>query len=290
MKKQILLFTACAGLGVLSLSSYETGPAAGGEGNRTPSGTNPTCSGASCHGTNDNASTVQLQLLPVGAGAPVSPGQAYTPSTVYQVVLSGTNVTLPATGKFGFQVTATNSLGANSGAFTIVGSKVHQVPVSGVNVVEHGTPLGAGSTFTTASSDNSFQWVAPGPGAGDVTFSVIVNAVNGNGVADPGDHATTAVYTFPAPTSVSELSQNIRITAYPNPANDRFSLKFEDADKGQYDVAVMDLNGRIVNRQSLNVNSNTASMTFESANWATGVYLVRIMKDGAQRVITLNKN
>ncbi len=295
MKKPILLFTALSGFAYLTLTSYMTGPAHNGEGNRTGSNPNSamqTCAGSTCHGSNDNTTQLTLTLQPItGPGAPITPGQAYTPGTVYKVVLLGSNVALPSTGKFGFQMTATDINGNNAGTFQVSsGIDVHLVDNSstmGKKVIEHTAPLGTGNNFNTNTANASFNWGAPNSGA--VTFHVIVNATNGNGSADAGDHATLASFTFADPNSVAELAEHIRITAYPNPASAQVNLRFEGADAGNYDIAVLDLNGRLLHNEQVQVTNAAASTAIQADNWASGLYMVRIMKDGAQRIIPVSK-
>ncbi len=285
MKKSPLLITAIAAMGYLTLASNDSGPAAEGTGNRTQSNPNTAmhgCGQLGCHGANDANTTITVFLTESQNGTPVQNGM-YKPATTYNVVIGGG---LPVSAsKYGFQITATRAGNLNAGTFG-TGSSGQVHTALGNSLVEHSLPLSASSTYSTPS----FQWVSPSAGAGTVTFNVVVNAVNGNGVADPADHASLAQITFAEnTTSVAELSQNIRIAAYPNPATDQVNLKFEDAEKGTYVVAVMDMTGKTIHTQPLQVSSASASLSLESSSWASGLYMVRIMKDGAQRVIPVSK-
>jgi hypothetical protein len=217
----------------------------------------------------------------IGSTGNVVPGGKYKPNTVYTVSLGGTNTTAA---KFGFQITAKKAAG-QAGSF-IAGSNTHTFTSGGLTGVEHSSPITIVSTTATMPS---FTWTAP-TGTGDVTFGVIMNAVNGNGNADAGDHASTATFLFHEynPASVAELSEKIKISAYPNPAVSNVNLKFEDADKGSYNISVVDMRGVPVFAKDAIINS-TGSVSIDAGNWAPGMYFVQIEKDEARRVIPIAK-
>lgn len=281
MKKSILLFTLAAGLGIFTLSSYESGPAQNAQGNRTGSGSNPTCGAVGCHGANNTNTTITLTLNDQTTGQLVT---KYTPGKIYIVTIGGSN---SGASKFGFQLTGVKAANTNAqaGSFT-QGTQTQVVPVNPWQVVEHSSPLGSNGTFST-----TFTWAAPVTGTGPVTFYTIVNAVNGNGSADAGDHATTKSFNYDENTtsSVAELSQDIKIVAYPNPATDRLSFNFENATTGTYNIAVLDITGKIVHTQDVNIGSAAATVSIESANWNAGIYFARVTKDGALRMIPVVK-
>lgn len=285
MKRSILLFTAAASLGYFTLTSYQSGPAAQGEGNRTGSGGNATCSGGSCHGANNTSTTIQIFLTETATGTQVTNGK-YKPQTSYTVILGGGN-SAGAT-RYGFQLTAVNGTNTDAGAFTASGN-LHTVKNSStgnITVVEHSVGISGAATFNVPS----FVWVSPVAGSGTVTFHAIVNATNASGTADNGDHASTATFVFTEQANaVSDLSENIRITAYPNPVASQMSLKFEDAEIGNYTVIVSDLSGKVLCQQNLDVKNTQAQMYLDASGWASGMYLTTIFKDGAQRVLPVVK-
>jgi hypothetical protein len=289
MKRSILLFTAVAGIFYLTLSSYEDGPAIpGGQGNRTgSSGGTPTCSGVGCHGANITTTSISISLTDKVSGK-AGTGH-YVGGRSYVVALAASNSTAV---KYGFQASIVKAVNQQAGTLA-PGANQHLFTAGSgstlVTGVEHSQPINvaAGSGGLAVIS---FDWTAPPAGMGQLTLYAIVNATNGNSQADASDHATPV--TFPLsewPASVSELSDDIKITAYPNPATSQFNLRFEGAERGQYTVKVIDLTGRQVYSEDIAVNGSQASTTIQSANWASGLYFAQVTKDGAQRMIAISK-
>jgi len=280
MKRSILLFSAVAGLGYLTLTSYSSGPASQ-AGNRTPSGSNPTCSGSNCHGANNTAVTGITVLMTEMPAGTATTGQ-YKPGKVYSCELVGLN----AAARFGFQITATKAGGGQAGAF-IAGPNNKAFTDGTLSGLEHSvgiTPASA-NTFKT-----QFTWNAPASGAGSVTFHIIINATNGNGSADANDHATTSQMTITEnTTSVADLSQNIKVSAFPNPAVNNLNIKIEDAEAGTYTVRVIDLAGRVVHSENVQVNAAAANISLQTGSWAQGMHFAQIIKDDAQRMIPVVK-
>lgn len=283
MKIKILLFTAVAGISYLTLSSNDSGPAANSNGNLTSS----TCGGGGCHGSNDANTTITLTLVETATGAQVTNGK-YKPQTLYTVTLAGSNTSVVGapTPKAGFQLVANTSSNTQAGSFQASGNE-HVINVSGIQVVEHSTPKAfSGGTFAF----NTFSWTSPLVGSGAVTFKSIVNATNGNGNADNADHATTKTFTFTElSASVAQLSKDILINAYPNPATDNVNFKFENAETGNYTITIIDYTGRKVYSDNILMNSNSQNITVNTSNWASGLYFAQISKDGAVRMIPISK-
>ncbi len=164
-------------------------------------GDNPlACSNGGCH-----------TGLPAGgpinaAGGAViatfSSGSSYTPGGAPITIT--VSVTDPANKHYGFQMTArleSNLANGQAGDFTAGtnqlvlcddGSvKIKKCPTaSPVEFIEHGYP--AGSQVST--TPYTFTWTPPATNVGQVHFYVAGNAVNGNLLADAGDHVYTADY------------------------------------------------------------------------------------------------
>src|SRR4051812_49184587 len=102
MKRKVLLLSLCAGISALVLSSYQNGPAQGGAGNHTGSGSSQaSCSGSGCHAANNTNTSFYLSVLSLSGNTVTN----YVPGTTYRVELTGAN-----TGgffpKFGFQASS----------------------------------------------------------------------------------------------------------------------------------------------------------------------------------------
>lgn len=283
MRRSVLLFSAMSGIIYLSLTSYQSGPASGGQGNRTTSGSNATCGGG-CHGVNNTNTSIAIKLM---EGATQVTNGKYKPNTLYTVTLSATNtISLPA--KYGFQLTAVKGTGTQAGTLTASGSlHTSTAGTGGLTVVEQSSAISATNGSATTPS---FSWLSPATTSGNVTFHVIMNAVNGNNNADASDHASTANFSFAEQSlSVDDISASMIITAYPNPVKDRLNIKLEHGEKGRYTVAIFDLKGTWVNKQVMVADDNSEELLFETGSLSPGLYLVQITKGSGTRMITVRK-
>src|ERR1700753_1455192 len=105
MKKRILLFTAVAGIAIISLTSSDSGAGHGSgfdcTGAETANSNGAGCSktGSSCHSTAATAG-IQVVLALDSAGTAIT---HYTPGVTYTLKITGTNTTSATLPKFGFQ-------------------------------------------------------------------------------------------------------------------------------------------------------------------------------------------
>ncbi len=283
MKRSGLLFTAIAGMAYLMITGYSSGPARGGLGNHTGSGTNNACSGSGCHGANNNSTTITLQLTEQATGQPVTNGK-YKPGAAYSVALGGTNA---AAQRFGFQVTSVGAGNAQAGLLSSPSANQYDVvDVGTIQVMEHKQRQGAPGSFNI-----QFNWTAPAAGAGTVTFHSIVNAVNNNFSADAGDHASTVAVSFEEEviTSVKELSRNIQLTAYPNPTSGAVHLTIDNATTGHCMINIIDMTGKRIYTKMVQVSERQPNVVVDANAWAPGLYFAQVIKEGAQHTITVIK-
>ncbi len=192
MKNRILLSLA-VGVTVLSLLSNSQGIT----GNST--------SGCSCHGTPSTNSQVTILGDPLTNG--YEPGVTYTMTTG----ILNTNGKLAA----GFD------LGVTDG--TLIAGANNQL-VNGE--LTHVSP----QALTNGAVAFIYEWTAPSAGAGDVTFNVAINAVNGDGSTDGDEYNvyTATAKEITAPDQVENLVEQ-DITLFPVPADDFLHVKY-DAD------------------------------------------------------------
>ncbi len=283
MKKRILLFTLFAGIGFLSFSSYNVGPAAGGSLNCTGSLNQPkTCSGSTCHG--GTSANTSVTIVVDSAGTVVT---KYKPGITYNVTITGHNTSnLP---KFGYQyavVSGVNGSQAQAGNNSTPANS-HIFNINGIELVEHNMPLtGTSGTYHVPA----FTWAAPAAGTGTVTMYCTLNAVNGNNLADAPDVCNNISITLAEETTgIAELAQDIAIKAFPNPATNQFNIKMEGAGTGVYNVNVYDMSGRVVTTQNIHANGGTTETVINCSNWPKGYYGVQIAQNGAQRVLPVVK-
>lgn len=284
--KKTLLLTFSIALVYLTSTSYSDGPAEGlkpGDGYRTGGpGSNGTCSDAAngCHSAASASTVVAITIQEEGASAPVTDGK-YKPLRKYKVRLTGANATFQ---NFGFQANVLNSANKKTGWLT-AGAGQQVETVNNFELIEHSATIaGTGGSFIT-----EFTWVSPHAGTGNITFYAMVNAVNNDG--DEGGDAPSNPYslTFSENTSASveKLFKNVTVNMYPNPFTSSLQVSMANAQNGVYMVNAFDLNGKQI--FSENVNYTGSNITVNTATWAKGMYLLQIVKDGADKLIPVVK-
>ena len=290
MKKRILLCTIVAGFAYLTLSSHSGGLAfVGGLDRSGAQGTTTSCGtvGAGCHGGTGSATTVTITVDSASTSVPVT---HYVPGFTYTIKIHGTNSS--SNPKFGFQFTSVKGTGVSqtqAGTCSGFPAQVAITPLSGLSIVEQTAAI----TATTAGVyDESFTWIAPSTGAGNITLYCTLNAVNGNALADGGDicNNTSVVLAQEADLSVaSGISNATEIKAFPNPATDNLNLQFANAVAGNYAVLVYDLNGKCIASSSVEVSATSQTANVNTAGWMPGFYQLVVAKDGNNRVIPVVK-
>ena len=289
MKKTLLLLSIVSGMGYLLLSNA-AGSGTAQNGNFTGSpGSAGTCANATCHGASSSAVTGQYAFIDISAGGTPVINSKYVPTHLYEVSVIGVNTTGFA--HFGFQTVALTSTNTQGGTFQLINSADPYNIVNlagGIRVVEHKQVLQSPNPSALIAK---FHWTAPTAGVGDITFHSMINAVNNNTTNDlndkPSNSFTQTLSEQPA--SVADLSKDILISAYPNPVIDKFTISFNDAVNGEYTVTVMDVTGRKMHTQSVQVTGSKATASVEAAGWSSGLYFAQVVKDGAQRMLPLVK-
>lgn len=284
MKKRILLLTAIAGLGYLVFSSNVGGPAIGSAGNRTGAkSTTTNCGGGGCHGTGTSTTVT----ITVDSATTTTAVTKYKPGKSYTIKIHGTNTSsLP---KFGFEFAAVSGSGVSqiqAGSFPTPTPPVFNDPSGGINFIEQGSAI---TGTTPGVYDASFTWNAPATAVGNITMYCTLNAVNGNGSADAADISGNTFVTLTPivpGTSVDELSNNIGIKACPNPVTNILNLQTENA--GNYSVSVYDISGKSVFCQNMEVAAGQ-NVTINTSDWAAGMYIVVLEKEGSRQVIPVVK-
>jgi hypothetical protein len=189
---------------VISLTSYTNsgGPPAGNTG--APSET--ACGG--CHGAATTSGTNWNAITLTGVT-----GNNYAAGQTYTITVSGNAA---GTAKNGFQITALNSSNAAAGTFT-AGTGNTASSSGGRNYITHNSTGNSQSSW-------SFQWTAPNPAVGNVTFYLAYNATNANSqtsgdivyaktfVMTSGPAAPVATITAPANASTFCVGDTVQFT------------------------------------------------------------------------------
>lgn len=115
-------------------------------------------------------------------------------------------------------------------------------------------------------------------GYGDGKVEIWSNGVLIGGVSSfpSGDLAGDA-FELDAVAGIEENLSNT-LSVYPNPASDVLNVAFEA--NGDYEIAILDLQGRVVSSQSLKGLSGTQTVEFPVSDLAKGSYIVKISTNG----------
>jgi hypothetical protein len=289
MKKQIVFFTAVAGLIYVSLSSYKSGPGLNGE-NRTGALNSTTnCGGGGCHGGASVNTTVSIIVDSTG-NVPVT---SYVPGMTYTIVINGSNTSsLP---NFGFQFAAVKGIGASQtdagafGATLPTGVRKTTSAQSGsLTFIENKQSIvAAAAGYYT----ESFTWTAPAAGTGNVTMYCTLNAVDGNGSENSADKSgnTSVVLPEQIATSTATIEKTITVRAYPNPVANNLNVSVENAKPGAYHLAVVDIKGTNIEDKEINISSGNYSLSLNANSWARGTYFVHLTNGSDMKVIPIVK-
>ena len=68
-----------------------------------------------------------------------------------------------------------------------------------------------------------------------------------------------------------------KITIYPNPATDRFTLQLSNYKPGKAEIVLANESGQIVERRSINISSSQSNTMFTMDKKATGTYFVKVI-------------
>ncbi|PQJ09031.1 hypothetical protein CJD36_020855 [Flavipsychrobacter stenotrophus] len=291
MKKRFLLLPLIAIGAYVTLSSNIGGYLSNATGSN---GGTVGCGGGGCHSNTASSTVTQTTIIVDSAGTLVT---VYHPGVTYRVSLAAGTAATSGLTKFGFQLSSSKAASAAQAGTWVAATAPVNATVSAMgpfSVVRHTAPMSdsvilAGAAFVYPVS---IQWTAPAAGTGAVKFFGVINAVNNNTNADAGDlwnSTTTTITEYVDHTLVSEVAAKVAINTFPNPVTSSFTLQLSNAAAGTYGVQVMDITGKIVVKQSVEVTGNTASSTINLSNFAAGRYHVVVEKDGVRTVKAIVK-
>ena len=267
---------------LLMLTSNAIGPAHFGNGDRTGRlGATRTCGAAGCHGSLNAGVTVSATVFDKAGGQQLSGG--YVPGNVYEIHLDAVN-TVNGNTEFGFQAAMVKAGNTQAGSFGTSGMnpEYHVATSGGVQLLEHNHAISAGTPGNEYHV--VFDWIAPAAGSGTVTLWAIFNAVNGNADADGGDVVSnpfSITIHEHDDASVPSVHRELAISVYPNPVTDYLDIRLGRAGAGVYTAAVYTLSGKNIYREELHLSSSDAALRIPAADWAPGMYVVRVSsRDG----------
>lgn len=195
----------------VALWAYYYGPDPGNSGAPNDADGALACASAGCH--TGSAKGGPVNAFPgFGVSATFSSGLTYTPGGA--AVTITVTVTDPTNKNYGFQMSARTASGdVQAGNFSysatvsdllilctekadvsqnVVTNGISCPASTPLQFIEHNFPSAA---FVT-NKPYVFTWTPPATNVGNIIFYVAGNAVNGNNLADAGDHVSTAQYTM----------------------------------------------------------------------------------------------
>ncbi len=230
----------------------------------------------SCH----NSSAIQITQsfdMVDGQGNSIVDNQ-YTPGATYTVTITN-NVTTGNADKYGFQILCLNAAEGMNGPevsnWTAVSSNVQVATASntGRTYAEQPSP----------SDANEFQmtWVAPDVGSGEVTFYYVGVGVNDNNMTS-GDGGSTNTITLSegSPSALRDLTLDVEMQSFPNPVEETLNVKVGTAESGKYQLRLVDVLGKILSNEFVNLIEGDNQMELRMGHLTTGTYTVQLLKDG----------
>ena len=232
----------------------------------------------SCHtGNGTDIQITQSFEMTDAQGTPIA-NDEYTPGATYTVTITN-NVVAGSPAEFGFQVLCLNAPEGVDGPEVSDWNNVS----SNVQVA---TAANTGRTYAEhagASTSNVFEmtWVAPTEGTGDVTFYYVGVGVNDNGMTS-GDAGSTNTLTLSEgePSSIRDLTLDVDMQSFPNPVQETLNLKVGTAVAGEYQLRVIDVLGKVLSNEVVDLAEGDNQMEVEMGHLTTGTYTVQLLKDG----------
>jgi hypothetical protein len=181
------------------------------------------------------------------------PGTGYVHGSTYTITVTATG-----SGDKGFQVSPQDIAGNLMG--TLIAGTGNKLVGSNKYVTHNAAQTGDNVTW-------NFQWTAPSPGAGNVTFygSIAVGKLNTK---------TTTLTVSQSTVGIGERKQPV-ISVFPNPAHHSFTVTIPVQEPGSVKLDLLNTNGGVVlNLFQEPVGAGEFVRTF-SVDIPAGIYLLR---------------
>lgn len=230
----------------------------------------------SCHNSSAIQVTQTFEITDADGNSITDDG--YIPEQLYDVKLT-VNTAAGNPAAFGFQILCLNApedvMGPEASNWTAVSSNVQVATASNTSrtYVEQPSP--------STSNEFLMTWKAPAAGSGEVTFYVVSNGVNLNGMT-AGDGSTGGRLNLTENMNINtnDLSSEVDLTIYPNPVIDQLNLRSNTTEAGTYDWSIINLLGATVQSGTLNIAAGSNNHTVEINNaLPASLYTLQLSKD-----------
>ncbi|MEM7509687.1 MAG: malectin domain-containing carbohydrate-binding protein [Bacteroidota bacterium] len=140
-----------------------------------------------------------------------------------------------------------------------------------LSIAEYSAEIGSGGTvdinvaLPDTDQDENLYYIAAGIRGGDSCVSTISDIITLK--LDPSS-------------SIVDLADGGEFRIFPNPASQQATLRFTGKTRGELDVRVRDMSGKIVAQASWNKLSETSETLIDISSLADGMYIVQIAGEG----------
>lgn len=211
------------------------------------------------------------------------PGAGYVSGNTYTITAQATGL---GHSKFGFEISPMDSSGNLIG--TLVTTSTETALTGSGTYITHTSSGNAGVDGKTWN----FDWIAPGPGTGNVTFYGAFN-VTDNSYTDTDDTIYTSSYTVQefSSTLVAEMAYLNGVRLFPNPVKDHIQLHFMDRTPALLSLSLYTLSGQSILNADLEQSGNGYVTYRLPDHIAPGVYMLNLNtrgKDHSFKLIVMN--
>ena len=260
MRKKITL-SFIAFLSILALTSAITNGSGSPYGRTGSPGDGSNCT--HCHGGTPTTDTFITTNIPASG---------YVPATTYTISIAASKAGI---NKFGFEITAEDSLNNKVGTFAITNTAETKM------VQDEVTHTGSGTTTSNNQKSWSMNWTAPAAGTGDIGFYSAVNAANGNGGTSGDQIILSSLMVMEDVTnSIAENTDRSLVSIYPTVSSDYINIT---SGKEIKRVMIYDAMGKTV--ITIQINSNRKTLKIDISSLSSGIYLAHIQM-GSKTVIS----
>ena len=241
------------------------------------------------------ASNYSVQLTNINGASPASAVMTSDNVNVVSANQSGLNITVkvftdnyPSETTWEIRNSATNTVVASGGPYVGAGGTAAGGPDAITTKTQNVTLPAGNNCYKVIMNDSYGDGFGYGTNpAGQYGMEIVSN---GSSVLnlDLGNFGASlsrdAAFKTGGSSILDELALGV-VTVYPNPASDELNVSFE-ATNADYQVSILDLQGRVITAKTLQSLNGTSTVTFPVADMAKGSYIVTVVSNG----ITTTKN
>ncbi|MBA3899993.1 MAG: T9SS type A sorting domain-containing protein [Bacteroidetes bacterium] len=208
------------------------------------------------------------------------PAGGYVPGETYSILVSATD---PSTNRFGFQLTAKSSSGAE-GTMVLTHARAKLIGNG-----KYATHTSAGLTGMNNANLWNIDWIAPAAGSGTVDFYAAFNAANGdNGTG--GDKIYLSSLTVEEDSSPGVGVENLNLAEnsfriFPSLVTTQFTVEFNLMTESVVGFKVVDFSGKEIKSDNLGHRSpGKGNLNIDCSDLTPGLYFLVMNNDNQQSV------